>query len=82
MTHIQTVRHFYKGEGTCTSTYGGSRFLDYLDFQFISTEFGLAKDQKRCFSLFFLSFCAEMIFWGQKKRRMPDVIDLLVGEKA
>jgi hypothetical protein len=49
----------------------GSRFLDFLDFQYITTEFGLAKELKTkvemVFFFIFMSSYAEMSFWGLQK---------------
>jgi hypothetical protein len=48
-----------------------SRFLDFLDFQDLTTEFGLAKEfydqSRKGVSFIFMSSCPEMSFFGLKK---------------
>jgi F0F1-type ATP synthase membrane subunit a len=50
----------------------GSRFLDFSDFQFLTTEFGMEKNSKnkveKTFFFIFISSYSGMIFWGPKKR--------------
>jgi hypothetical protein len=52
--------------------------LNFLDFQFPTAEFGLAKEiedqSRKAFFCIFLSSYAKMSFWGSKKRQVSKTV--------
>jgi hypothetical protein len=48
--------------------------LDFLDFQFLKTNFGLAKEfleqSRNAFFVIFMSSYAEMSFWGPQTQKV------------